>query len=65
MHAAFLLRISSQLLSSMMGGMAVFCFYYAGQVSDPDVVRYLFIEALKWGLPATAIVYCQRTYLDL
>jgi len=65
MHAAFLLRISSQLLSSMMGGMAVFCLYYAGQVSDPDVVRYLFIEALKWGLPATAIVYCQRTYLDL
>ena len=64
MQAALLLRISSQLLSSIVGGMAVFCLYHAGHISDPDVVRYLFMEALKWGLLATAIVYCQRRYLD-
>jgi hypothetical protein len=46
-----------------MGGMAVFCLYYAWRASDPDVVRRLIIDAMKWGLPAAAIVYCQDRYL--
>jgi hypothetical protein len=64
MPATILIRIGSQALSAMMGGMAVFCLYYAGQLSDPDLVRYFFVDALKWGLPALAIVYCQGRYLD-
>jgi hypothetical protein len=47
-----------------MGGMAVFCLYYAAQLSDPDIVRYFFIDALKWGGAATAIVYFQGKYLS-
>jgi hypothetical protein len=64
MQAALLIRVGSQVLSATMGGMSLFCLYYAAQLSDPDVVRYLFIEAVKWGAPAAAIVYCQGKYLD-
>jgi hypothetical protein len=64
MQAALLIRVSSQLLSSVMGGMALFCLYYAAQLSDPDMVRYLFLGALKWGGCAMAIVYFQGKYLD-
>ena len=64
MQAAIIIYISSQLLSSIMGGMAVFCLYYACQLSDPDVVLYFLIQAVKWGGPAAAIVYFQGRYLD-
>jgi hypothetical protein len=64
MPAAILLRISSQLLSSLMGGFALFCLYYTARLSDPDVVWVLFAYALKWGGGATAIVYFQGRYLD-
>ena len=63
MQAAFLLRIGSLVLSALMGGLAVFCLYYAGQVSDPKLVWWLFSDALKWGALATAIVYFQGKYL--
>ena len=46
------------------GGVALFCLYYACQISDPDIVRYLLIEAVKWGAPAAAILYAQIRYLD-
>lgn len=59
-----LLRLSSQLLSSLMGGMAVFFLYYAAHLSDPNVVLYLFIDALKWGGLGAVIVYFQGKYLD-
>ena len=64
MQAAFLLRISSQVLSAIMGGMAIFCLYYDGQVSYPDLARWLLIDALKWGGLATVIVQCQARYLE-
>jgi hypothetical protein len=64
MQAAYLLRITSQLLSSMMGGMAVFCLYYAAQIPEHNVVWYLFLSAMKWGGCATVIVYFQCKYLD-
>jgi hypothetical protein len=47
-----------------MGGMAIFCLYYAAQVPDYDMVQYLFRGALKWGGAAAAIVYFQGKYLD-
>jgi hypothetical protein len=64
MQATVLLRISSQLLSALTGGTAVFCLYYAAQVSNPEAVWYLLTNALKWGGCATAIVYFQGKYLD-
>jgi hypothetical protein len=64
MLAAFLLRISNQFLSALTGGTAVFCLYYAGQISDPNTAWLLFAEALKSGGIATALVYCQNRYLD-
>jgi hypothetical protein len=64
MQTTILLRLSSQALSALMGGIAVFCLYYAAQIPDPDVVRYLFLDALKWGGCAAAIVYAQGRYLD-
>jgi hypothetical protein len=64
MQAALLIRISSQFLSAIMGGMGVFSLYYAAQISDYPLALYLFIDALKWGGLATAIVYFQDKYLD-
>jgi hypothetical protein len=64
MLSAFLLRVGSEVLHSVMGGMALFCLYYAAQIIDPDVVRGLFFDALKWGVPATIILYCKIKYLD-
>ena len=64
MYSAMLLRTCSEILHATMGGFAVFCLYYAAQLSDPDVVRHLIIEALKWGGMATVIVYCKGKYLD-
>ena len=62
---ALLLRLSSQLLSALMGGMAIFCLYYAARVPDNhDLILYLFLDALKWGGAATAIAYFQGKYLD-
>jgi hypothetical protein len=65
MHAALLLlRLNSQAMSAVMGGFAVFCLFCTIQAPNPDVVRYLLIEALKWGGLATIIVYFQGKYLD-
>jgi len=63
MQSAFILLISSQILSAITGGTSVFCLYYAGQVLDPNTAWLLFAEALKWGGIASAIVYCQDRYL--
>jgi hypothetical protein len=63
MQSAFILRISSQILSAITGGTAVFCLYYSGQVPNSNAAWLLFAEALKWGGIATAIVYCQDRYL--
>jgi hypothetical protein len=63
MDSAFLLRVGSQVLCAIMGGMAIFCLYYAGSLPDPQIVRLLFGAALKWGGLASAIVYCQGKYL--
>jgi hypothetical protein len=65
MQAAFiLLRLTSQLLSSVMGGVAVFCLYYVLHLPDYHTVCLLLNYALEYGGGATAIVYFQGRYLD-
>ena len=59
MYSILLLRWSSQVLSAMLGGMAVFCLYYTVVLGDPS----LFILVIKFGGSAIAIVYCQNKYL--
>lgn len=60
MYSMRLLRWSSQVLSATLGGIAVFCLYYAAVLGDPR----LFMDVLKFGGPAIAIVYCQNKYLS-
>jgi hypothetical protein len=62
MFAALLVRVGSLVLHSVMGGMAVFCLLYAALIQDPIVVRWLIIDALKYGVPAAIILYCQVKY---
>ena len=64
MQTALLIRISSKLLSAMMGGTAICCLYYAGQVTDYNLVRHLLLDGVKWSGCALAIVYFQGRYLD-
>jgi len=47
-----------------MGGMCVFCLYYACKMPDRDVVRYLILNALQWGALAAAVLYCKIKYLE-
>jgi hypothetical protein len=63
MDSALIIRLSSQLLSALMGGAAVFSLYFAAVLPDPHVVCLMLAEALKWGALASAIVYCQDKYL--
>jgi hypothetical protein len=62
--AALLIRLSTQTMSALMGGIAMFCLYYAAQLPDYTIVRYLFIDGLKWGGAAALMVYFQGKYLD-
>jgi hypothetical protein len=64
MHSDFIIRVSSQLLSAIMGGMAVFSLYYAAVLPNSHAVCLMLAEALKWGALASAIVYCQGKYLS-
>jgi len=64
MYSIFMMRVSSKILSAILGGMAVFCLFYAAWLPDPDAVRLLLCKALVWGGAATAIVYCQDKYLS-
>ena len=60
MYSHFLLRWGSQILSATLGGMAVFCLYYAAVLGSTT----LLMEVVKFGGPAIAIVYCQNRYLS-
>ena len=59
-----LLRLASEVLHSVMGGMALVCLYFAGRLSDPDRVLDLIIDGLMYGGFAAAIVYCKNKYLE-
>jgi hypothetical protein len=60
-----LLRLGSQVISAIMGGMAVFCLFYPGRVHHYNLVRNLLIHALIYGGGAAAIVYFKGRYLDV
>ena len=60
MYSAFIIRVSSQIISGMLGGMAVFCLYYAAWLSNPILLG----KALILGGAATVVVYFQDRYLD-
>ena len=62
--AAMILRVGSEALHSIMGGMCVFCLYYAANDPDPHVVWYLILDALQWGVLAAAVLYCKIKYLE-
>jgi hypothetical protein len=59
MQAAILFHLASRVFSAIMGGMAICCLYYAGQLPDSNTVESLLINALIWGGSAAAIVYFQ------
>jgi hypothetical protein len=63
MLAAMVIRVSTLAIHSTMGGAAIFCLIYACLASDFDLVRYLVLEALKWGGLATVVVYFEGKYL--
>jgi len=64
MLSAMLIRVGSEVLHSVMGGLALFCLYYSAQMSDFHVAWHLFVEAIKWGSLATIICCCKSKYLD-
>ena len=67
MFSRMILRVSTQFLHCLMGGMAAFCVFYAvyaAWISKPDLTRYCLYCALKFGIPAAIILYYQIKYLD-
>jgi hypothetical protein len=64
MYTDVILRVGSQVLSTTMGAFAVFCLYYTGKVTNPDVAWQLFANVLILGGLATAIAYCQNKWLN-
>jgi hypothetical protein len=63
MYSDFIIRVSTQILAAMLGGMPVFCLYYAGWLPNGNIVRLLLCKALIWRGAATILVYCQGKYL--
>jgi len=64
MYPTFLFRLASQVVSAIMGGMGVFCIYYAGNVPDSQVALTLCVQALLWGGGATLVAYFQNRYFE-
>jgi phosphate starvation-inducible membrane PsiE len=65
MLSDLLLRLGSHVMSAIMGGMAVFCLFYAGRVRHHNLVRDLLIHTLIYGGGAAVIVYFKSRYLDV
>jgi hypothetical protein len=64
MVLVLLLRVGSEVLHSIMGGLSLFCLYYSAQMTDSNMAWHLFIEALKWGGLAATMLYYKTRYLD-
>ena len=64
MLSALLIRVGTEVLHSVMGGLSLFCLYYSGQVPDFNTARNLYFEALKWGAFALIVLYGKLRYLD-
>jgi membrane-associated PAP2 superfamily phosphatase len=63
MYSNLILRVGSKYLSAALGGFSLFCLFYAGRVTNPDLAWQLFGNALILGGLATAIAYCQEKWL--
>lgn len=61
MHPAFLLRVGSEMLHAVMGGIAVFCLIYADLY--PFLAAHLLKYALFFGPLAVAVAYFKERYL--
>jgi hypothetical protein len=68
MAATYFMRLCTQVLHSLMGGLALFCLYYAITLSEyPQLASlcwYLVKHALFWGGLASALLYVQLKYLE-
>jgi hypothetical protein len=64
MYASFIISLSSQVLSSIMGGVGIFCLYYSWRASKYEIALHLFINGLIWGGLGSVIAYCQKRYFD-
>jgi hypothetical protein len=62
MLASNLVRISSQVLQLLLGGLGVFCLYYAALL--PEVTGTLLLQATLYGGLASTIVFFQGKYLS-
>jgi hypothetical protein len=58
------LRLCSQVLHSVLGGTAVFCFIYAALVPDLQSVAVLLLEGGKWGICGWLVLFFQCKYLE-
>ena len=65
MLSDLLLRLGSHVMFAIIGGMTVFCLFYAGRVHHHDLVRDLLIYTLIYDGGAKAIVYFKSRYLDV
>jgi hypothetical protein len=61
MHAAFLLRVGSEALHGIMGGITVFCLIYADLY--PFLAEHLLKYVLFFGPLAAAVAYFKERYL--
>jgi low affinity Fe/Cu permease len=64
MYSTLIMRVSSQILSALLGGMAVFCLFYAGEVANAESAWQLLANTAICGGLATGIVFCQNKYLN-
>lgn len=64
MLAFMLFRLASQVLHSVLGGMAIFCFYYAAQISNPDWVDVILFKGALWGIAGWVVLFFQCKYLE-
>ncbi len=61
--AAALLNVSTTALHALLGGMAIFCLFYAAFTPYPEVVSWLLLKMVQYGGMATALAYLQGKYL--
>ncbi len=62
--AELLMYLATQLLHSILGGVAVFFLFYAARVSDHQTTLILLLYAFEYGGFAFAIVYFQGKYFQ-
>ena len=59
-----LFRFASTVMHSVLGGMAVLCFYYAAIIPDPNFVGWLLVRGALFGIAGWVILFFQCKYLE-